>query len=1394
MAAQLPMGWEWDYDGKRWFYRYIPTNHIQFTFPKPGDEFPEYVGDFAAPVDLAPEEKLVSQQQIKRRSTLGDPSSKQASRASRRERAVSSVNSEQDDGGSPFWLQPDGLMYMGPGAYTDISPLQEEDEERGEGSGKANEEKGAATAAAAANVSSAKATERISPITSAETTPLVYNSKPATATPEVESAVIVESSGYVPVDVVAEQPPEIALLDSKEVPRNPLGFLAELPTDLTPQCDDEINPAPVELPSNEMMETSEPVLSYANGFELTPVELPSDAVPRRRRNSIEQKSLASQTTLQQERLQQRAHQAAQELPKRPYQPVRQSSMPQSSSAITQTSNKATEPTPGRYQPYNPTAGSLGDAAANRYSVADIRRLEGVNDNKRHSLAGPAPSHVLPSDIPTALLPPHVPPKQPLDSADIGKQTAMSGSGARHESVYGPITHKPGSDLAHFPSVLKPARGRPVIKSPPQSQGASPARSYQAYKPYRDLQRDIEETVQLFSKTGYGQGTTTTPEASHSDRPQVSRTSTLPADLPALPFIGVRPNLPAASASAPVIPQNLQSHQAPSDEFTGDIAQEYSAPLPQSTPDLPPQLSLSRKSPPPRDSVSTAISSFKAPTTTEADMPSNWVTPTPSNTEIVSPEVTASAGPEEDSACGAVGDTESHTEHSGGAAQPDPPAVSSMPSPASGEPEGPKRSEGTVTSSVQQQPARPPVPVTSFAVESTPDVSRVVQSTPITSPVPGAKSPSEHLPTEAHTTATDQHQGLSASAVSFQGLDRSGASQLGVAASGDVQESHPVVSGSHAVVHVHQPPPGPNTTLPAAQTGQNETPSLRSESAIPPGSEGCQPFSSNSGNGSDTQQQVTPAQLCANGGTPDPRVPGPLSRASSPPTTLPNKVPSGPPATAVIAGVLQDSPPSAGQASLNQGASHAPGVGLGPSPTGSSSSLPSNTMPSASSPAAAYTLPPEHHPLGSHPANASSQASPPESSTSIKADSSRVDGPDNQQPSGPSAQPVCYATHQVPGVAQNHAKDAQGAGSSGRQSSRATSVPFSSPSPMPDLSQLQPMQAPQRSMSQPLQTGVPAQLPMQPGGQIPVMPVAQGQTVSAAAGSGEGSQNMPQRALSLPVISPSAPAPHPGMPGTARQMATMYPPPVIPPGMLLQGVQSGGLPQQQYAFQPGVFPQLPQPGLQGMQYGPVAPHMMMQPSQTMPAAYVMPMQPTQPAKEEKSWFGRLFRSDSVKANPANKLPKVSCPQVPLAFSPPQPLHPNQPVPRPQFVPVPQNIQPNTWKNNDGNGSQHAAPVNKFQVPNRANDSQPVIPPPNVRQAIQRHEQRLQQAPEHGPNSSGQPLQGGQQAVGQGQCHGQEGKGDLASSSSAAAAGNKSAGGGWGNANVYDGADWGDDADY
>jgi hypothetical protein len=243
-------------------------------------------------------------------------------------------------------------------------------------------------------------------------------------------------------------------------------------------------------------------------------------------------------------------------------------------------------------------------------------------------------------------------------------------------------------------------------------------------------------------------------------------------------------------------------------------------------------------------------------------------------------------------------------------------------------------------------------------------------------------------------------------------------------------------------------------------------------------------------------------------------------------------------------------------------------------------------------------------------------------------------------------------------------------------------------------------------------------------------------------------------------------------------------------------------QYHYGFQPGMLPFQPGQQQQQQQQHHMPPHMM-QPSQMHGRPYVMQPQAAQPVKEEKGWFGRLWRGDTVKkANPipANRLQKGPPHQGQLAF-PPQ-FHPNQqqqqqqqfahpgpphmmmmpghPAQQPQQQQGPnmlqqqqqqlqpqhpqqhQQQQPLTWKPNNGNGTQHP----QFPAVNHNNPNQSAMPPPEVLQAIKQKEQRL---------SQGQAPQG--------------------------AAGGASSGGGWGktggtapalaDSSGYDGSGWGDD---
>ncbi|RKU41345.1 hypothetical protein DL546_004742 [Coniochaeta pulveracea] len=319
----LPDGWESDYDGKRWFYRYKPSGITQFTFPKPGDEFPEYVDNFFPPPPITPEEERESAQRVKKRSTFNVAKSTGTSTTRQMRNSASSGISGYETGpGGESWFQQDGLMYMGPGGgYTDISPLQEEDEYGGgEAVAGGHGKDGSLVARSLSQRTVEPAStdpsplptpgqifaERcdISPGTSPQGTPAAPENQPASAgrTPIVvnhitREAVTVDTrltmapstgcSGYVvgnPTGQLVDPyqhggGPGIQMLDSRPIHTispDPVGQLAELYSDQRIQCQDEL--APVELPTEQLMSGPS---SYGNAtLVIAPAELPVECHPR----------------------------------------------------------------------------------------------------------------------------------------------------------------------------------------------------------------------------------------------------------------------------------------------------------------------------------------------------------------------------------------------------------------------------------------------------------------------------------------------------------------------------------------------------------------------------------------------------------------------------------------------------------------------------------------------------------------------------------------------------------------------------------------------------------------------------------------------------------------------------------------------------------------------------------------------------------------------------------------------------------------------------------------------------------------------------------------------------------------------------------------------------------
>ncbi|KAH6655160.1 hypothetical protein BKA67DRAFT_227808 [Truncatella angustata] len=266
----IPTGWEADYDGSRWFYRYKPTGLTQFTFPKIGDEFPEHVGISGETFDLAPEERLASDQQVKRRSALDGAQNEPIPIGSRKRHEPLD---EIDEMSATGYFDPASFMYFGQETNNDSSPVANADTH--------SEQKTSVVAQLDSAVSSLTAT----PNTGQPAT-LVINNPPSS-----EPVISIQTTG----DSLAScaTAPDDSQFDERGIPMldgqpiyaelqdvgsasttharwTPIGEISELASNDTVKCADEL--APVELDASLNQAGIGPGSTQTNG----PVELPTE--------------------------------------------------------------------------------------------------------------------------------------------------------------------------------------------------------------------------------------------------------------------------------------------------------------------------------------------------------------------------------------------------------------------------------------------------------------------------------------------------------------------------------------------------------------------------------------------------------------------------------------------------------------------------------------------------------------------------------------------------------------------------------------------------------------------------------------------------------------------------------------------------------------------------------------------------------------------------------------------------------------------------------------------------------------------------------------------------------------------------------------------------------------
>ncbi|KHN95683.1 uncharacterized protein MAM_06524 [Metarhizium album ARSEF 1941] len=327
----LPLGWDSDYDGRRWFYKYRPTGHIQYHFPSEGDEFPEFVDADAPAPALAPEELLESQQQVKRKTSSArcgaDAASKRASTKvadnghvhkyamSATAKPISVVWEGDDDAEGDGMFQPENFMFLGPGTYVDMSPLAEEEEEAAKRSVEGAVSEGFLDSGASTGTTAVARAKGVSPPGSSNTTPMMAKSEPSASPGQtdaqikgataIESMSVASSPRVVESEPVPTRPPfeigstvvtaqipdssVVHMMDGREMPVemmgdtihrfDPVGFVAEMPTEQTATARFKLPPDPVEIADKTVLAPAETAATALLELELA--ELPVPSTPSR---------------------------------------------------------------------------------------------------------------------------------------------------------------------------------------------------------------------------------------------------------------------------------------------------------------------------------------------------------------------------------------------------------------------------------------------------------------------------------------------------------------------------------------------------------------------------------------------------------------------------------------------------------------------------------------------------------------------------------------------------------------------------------------------------------------------------------------------------------------------------------------------------------------------------------------------------------------------------------------------------------------------------------------------------------------------------------------------------------------------------------------------------------
>ncbi|TGJ81143.1 hypothetical protein E0Z10_g7628 [Xylaria hypoxylon] len=458
----LPDGWQSDYDGTRWLFRHKAMGVEQYHFPQPGDEYAGFLHDAGTgPVKLTPEDSLAIEQQAKRRSISGwDNDTNNGTKTSGSKREKKKIEDIGEENGMSATGYYDPMLYLG--AYNNGSPLGVDDSEESAFNRKAG--KGNAA-----------------PDITSEATPPTSNSEPILNPLNRQSPST--SSSYA-------QPVAVELPGGSRQTWSPVGYVAELATQDTVKCAEEL--APVELDATSFMPAP-----IRTNIAQEPAELPAHRSP------VEEKAPNPKPTQPAMQLVDSSSLTTASFAYSPQKPQmnptnRVSSGPSIKRKPVSSGTNPVELGQNKYQPWNPTQGTVeqpsqvpnkAPEALPQTSVLQNQNSElGSIDRKDsevestvqgdipNALARPsAPSKPAPiessitnneaSSVPSVLQPAQRPAKEPVPLEPTNQQF-IPGTQARHDSI---LVSDSDYNLSYAPSVLKPG-GRQSNNSIQESEG------------------------------------------------------------------------------------------------------------------------------------------------------------------------------------------------------------------------------------------------------------------------------------------------------------------------------------------------------------------------------------------------------------------------------------------------------------------------------------------------------------------------------------------------------------------------------------------------------------------------------------------------------------------------------------------------------------------------------------------------------------------------------------------------------------------------------------------------------------------------------------------------------------------------------------------------------------